>query len=637
MARYTPTTARTVNQINAELQKIKSAIDDTLSRKGDSPNTMESTLDMNSNRILNVLDAIHPQEPITLNQLTALGSGEADATLRLELASPTSEVYVGGYKAKDLVDFALSAERTYDTLADALADPDARLDAGFTVLNYYSDSNDDMMFFKWVSSGTGTPDGGSYINHSSLPLQAKQNFRKERVTVWQFGASRTNYTNNHTVFLTAMAYAKNNNIRTVSLGTGVFTTEQRTTIPTSLSSMEVTGENKTSPHQQGSDYPQSTWQWAGVNTGGVERVIECDAPWVNFYGFGVRNIGQARDFLLFTGNAIGSRFNAFTAILATGTNQFTRSLIHTNVDIGYGVLDNIRVQGAAPIVIDIDQGGATGMTPIMFGDRCFFETVQGKGPMTVLRIVNTEIDEVIFDGCTFNQPADELTIVDTTTSAAANSIFNLVLNNIEWDKESGVGAVTDVALKLKNVRNISIRDLTANFNGVQHWATLVNSNLTVCESNYGRACTISVFDLDSTSTYSIGRNRFDTSNVANIVTGGKGLREELLFLSQVFVDCSRYATGEIPCFRVSPTNSSTWEVLVRNGSQGWVTDGQTIRFTVSNISGGTCYEGTFGSQFRLSAAATAPANGKQITYTFQWDTALGAFIEVARSGEVNNT
>lgn len=57
MARYTKTTLGTNYASKAALDQnfddIKTAIDDTLSRKGDSPNQMEADLDMNSNDILN--------------------------------------------------------------------------------------------------------------------------------------------------------------------------------------------------------------------------------------------------------------------------------------------------------------------------------------------------------------------------------------------------------------------------------------------------------------------------------------------------------------------------------------------------------------------------------------------------------
>jgi len=55
MARYTASNkGGDLAPINQELQKIEEAIQDTLSRKGDTPNSMEAPLDMNSNRILNL-------------------------------------------------------------------------------------------------------------------------------------------------------------------------------------------------------------------------------------------------------------------------------------------------------------------------------------------------------------------------------------------------------------------------------------------------------------------------------------------------------------------------------------------------------------------------------------------------------
>jgi hypothetical protein len=68
MARYIKADAVTVPQLNTELEKIEQSIQDTLSRKGDTPNAMEGTLDMNSNRVINVPDAVNAQEPLTLGQ-----------------------------------------------------------------------------------------------------------------------------------------------------------------------------------------------------------------------------------------------------------------------------------------------------------------------------------------------------------------------------------------------------------------------------------------------------------------------------------------------------------------------------------------------------------------------------------------
>ena len=65
MARYEPSDLTGVlAPINAELEKIKLAINDTLSRKADTPNAMEGSLDLNSNRILNLPAPVSPTEPL---------------------------------------------------------------------------------------------------------------------------------------------------------------------------------------------------------------------------------------------------------------------------------------------------------------------------------------------------------------------------------------------------------------------------------------------------------------------------------------------------------------------------------------------------------------------------------------------
>lgn len=79
MARYNNTPLGTNYASKAALDQnfddIKTAIDDSLSRKGDSPNQMEADLDMNSNQILNLPDAISPGEPVTLRQFNAQSVG----------------------------------------------------------------------------------------------------------------------------------------------------------------------------------------------------------------------------------------------------------------------------------------------------------------------------------------------------------------------------------------------------------------------------------------------------------------------------------------------------------------------------------------------------------------------------------
>lgn len=83
MARYTKTgTPNTIGQLNAELDLIAIAIGDTFSRKGDVPNQVETTIDANSNRVINVAAPVLNTDAARLQDITdALGKGSDTATL----------------------------------------------------------------------------------------------------------------------------------------------------------------------------------------------------------------------------------------------------------------------------------------------------------------------------------------------------------------------------------------------------------------------------------------------------------------------------------------------------------------------------------------------------------------------------
>lgn len=87
-----------VSLMNDNFKKIEGALnEEVLYRKGytGEPNEMQSNLDMNSNRILNLLDAVDLSEPVTLRQLIEVDSGEA-LQLRMDLAEPSGAGLVGG-------------------------------------------------------------------------------------------------------------------------------------------------------------------------------------------------------------------------------------------------------------------------------------------------------------------------------------------------------------------------------------------------------------------------------------------------------------------------------------------------------------------------------------------------------------
>lgn len=69
MARYTNTPKTSLKGINAELVKVQDAFEDVLDRKGDGANFLDTDLDMNSQRILNLPEPVYSQEPVRLGDV----------------------------------------------------------------------------------------------------------------------------------------------------------------------------------------------------------------------------------------------------------------------------------------------------------------------------------------------------------------------------------------------------------------------------------------------------------------------------------------------------------------------------------------------------------------------------------------
>ncbi|MGL1886327.1 MAG: hypothetical protein OCD76_07410 [Reichenbachiella sp.] len=100
MSRYTKTdvtTGDTVkSDINVQLGLIETAIANTLARSPESPNAMESDLDMNSNQILNLPDATTSSEPITLRQAQTLTGITVDLNPDPLVNGTTYQIGAGG-------------------------------------------------------------------------------------------------------------------------------------------------------------------------------------------------------------------------------------------------------------------------------------------------------------------------------------------------------------------------------------------------------------------------------------------------------------------------------------------------------------------------------------------------------------
>ena len=175
MARYTKsdTTIGDVvkTDINVQLGLIETAVADTLSRKGDAPNAMESDLDMNTNQILNLPDGVTGGEPLTIRQAAA------SATFTVA-----------------------NADAKYSTLAVAVAD--TTLVAGDVVI-----ITDRASGIFDVISGTGTANTWNIVAHSTLSLSLELR-DSEIVNVKQFGATGDASTDDLPVFQHAIDYVE---------------------------------------------------------------------------------------------------------------------------------------------------------------------------------------------------------------------------------------------------------------------------------------------------------------------------------------------------------------------------------------------------------------------------------------------
>jgi microcystin-dependent protein len=105
-----------VAQINANNTAIETAMENTLSRNGATPNTMGSNLDMNSNRILNLAAAVSPTEPIRKAEFDAATGDLSDLQGLVDAADASADAAAASAAAA-----AISAQAAQDALDDVLA------------------------------------------------------------------------------------------------------------------------------------------------------------------------------------------------------------------------------------------------------------------------------------------------------------------------------------------------------------------------------------------------------------------------------------------------------------------------------------------------------------------------------------
>lgn len=127
-----------VTTINNNSDAIELAVENTLSRDGTQPNSMNADLDMNSNRILNLPNPISLSEPLRLQDLASF--------------QDTGTVVIGEISVSSIAALRLLAPGSFSTV---------------NVLGYYASGDGGGGLFFWDSFSAGTDNGGTIITPST--------------------------------------------------------------------------------------------------------------------------------------------------------------------------------------------------------------------------------------------------------------------------------------------------------------------------------------------------------------------------------------------------------------------------------------------------------------------------------------
>jgi hypothetical protein len=114
-----------ISTINANSALIETALENTLSRDGTSPNTMSASLDMNSNRILNLPEPVADQEPLRLvDGQPILDDAEAARDEAEAALASFQDIWLGNQTGDPSTDLDASAleggEIYYNTISKTL-------------------------------------------------------------------------------------------------------------------------------------------------------------------------------------------------------------------------------------------------------------------------------------------------------------------------------------------------------------------------------------------------------------------------------------------------------------------------------------------------------------------------------------
>lgn len=378
--------------------------------------------------------------------------------------------------------------------------------------------------------------------------------------------------------------------------------------------------------QRGSNLTNVALIW----TGGAEAMFRVSNTDYCFSGFNVLNKGGATDFIEMTAGSQRIRLVRMSFDVATGANEFSRSIIYSDGNrVGYSEFNQIYCLAAAPKFIYIDgKSTPNGITPFAITGRSIFESSPAQA-MTVVYVKDETIDQLSITNCTFNQNIKELTIIDTTDTPDSITINALTFSDNEWDTSSGLS--THRMMRLTNVPNFICDGNHLQGGGsAAALIDLVNSNVSSFKGNYALSIDGPIFNADATSYTTVGQNFFSLSNTKGVLNStANGLINVSWVAGDVYFDGNLTSAERHTVYRVSPTSGAGWSWASHTAANGFATVGQIITVMIKNTSGGAISAGVPDGSWKLASAPTAPANGYSRSYTFVWDGAH--FVELYRS------
>jgi hypothetical protein len=384
------------------------------------------------------------------------------------------------------------------TVAAMVADTGLALGDFVSVEDYATGNNSGVLFFKVVAAGTGTADGGSFIDlpNTTPALQAKQNFPPQ-ITVKMFGAKGDDSTDDTTALVNADAAAIDTALIWPS-GAYIHTAQiviKSHWIAQSRDSvtLKAQGADATGFQSLGTELTPAQVRW-GNGAGGKTKLIHG----INFTTDGIEDLSNVAESSIGAGAFIGGNSNArfvhcrFTAPNDNGSHSST---------LGYS--------------IHFDDNAGT-LNGILVGAQ--FENCLWEDTPRCLHL-NTTTDDIKFQNCRFLNTGTALKSSRWPIFIAANAnvTFDTYYMNftnydtVNWtsDRESWIfcGAFGPHMFKGGFVEDISVGN-TADTNNFK-WIWAFGSNAQCIDSidgltvNWGSTdlrALISVTEANSTNT-----------------------------------------------------------------------------------------------------------------------------------------